>query len=65
MPRSNNLPLPVGGVGTVVLAAEWRLGQPIHKPRLMVVRPGAISWRKAVFPFNKHVGLEVGGQEAI
>jgi hypothetical protein len=58
----NNLPLPIGGAGSVVLAAEWRVGQPIHKPRLMValggdagaavVRPGAIAWRKAFFPLR-------------
>jgi hypothetical protein len=65
----NNLPLPMTGVGSVVLAAEWRLGQALHKPRLMValgtdagaavVRPGTVSWRKAAFPFNRHLGLEV------
>jgi hypothetical protein len=68
----NNLPLPIGGMGTVVLAAEWRLGQPIHKPRLMValggdagaavMRPGAISWRKAYFPniTNNQIGRRLG-----
>ncbi|KAI8474038.1 MAG: hypothetical protein J3K34DRAFT_156760 [Monoraphidium minutum] len=71
----NNLPLPVAGMGTVVLAAEWKLGQPLHKPRLMValggdagaavVRPGAISWRKAAFPFNRHVGIETAADVSV
>lgn len=52
-----------------MLAAEWRLGQPLHKPRLMValgtdagaavMRPGAIAWRKAFF-VNRNIGIEVG-----
>lgn len=74
--HSNTIPLPIAGVGSVVLAAEWRLGQPLHKPRLMValgadagaavVRPGTIAWRKACF-LTRTIGLEVrlrkgGGQ---
>lgn len=71
----NNLPLPIGGVGTVVLAAEWRLGQPVHKPRLMValgtdagaavVRPGSITWRKAIFPLHKRIGLETAADVSV
>ena len=62
-------------MGTVVLAAEWRLGQAIHKPRLMValggdagaavMRPGCITWRKAFFPMTggmgRRIGIEVRG----
>ncbi|GBF87817.1 hypothetical protein Rsub_00528 [Raphidocelis subcapitata] len=70
----NNLPLPIGGMGTVVLAAEWRLGQPVHKPRLMValggdagaavMRPGSISWRKAFFPMTGGMGRRIGLETA-